>query len=103
MLRVRLFDLNRASGGLVPSKDLERVLHDIVGQTRLAANASWVSMILIDEMTQVRKLVIEGIDKQFDTATLIRAEGISMKVMRSGDPYVIEDAAAPGHRGQRSE
>lgn len=98
MLRERFFALNRASGGLVPSQDLERVLHDIVEQTRLAANASWVSMILIDEMTQVRKLVLEGMDRQFDLSDLIRPKGISMQVMRDGEPYVIEDASAPAHR-----
>lgn len=91
MARERLRSLYKASNSLVSSQDPERVLQDIVEQTCVAADAAWVSVIIIDEIGQARRLIKAGTDKQFDLRKVIRPNGISVQVMRAGKAEVIDD------------
>jgi PAS domain S-box-containing protein len=90
--RERLRSFYEASNALVSSQDLERVLQDIVEQARLASGATWVKVVLIDDAGRAQGLMAAGIDKQFDMAEVIRPDGLSMQVMRTGKAEVVEDA-----------
>ncbi len=88
----RLRDFYGASSALVSSKDLGRVLKEIVEQARVAAHARSVSMILIDKTGQVRDLITAGPEQPVDQLEIIRPKGLSMAVMESGQPEIVEDA-----------
>jgi PAS domain S-box-containing protein len=85
-----------ASNTLVSSKNPQQTLQDVVEQARRAADASWVRLILIDETGRKRNpvdvLAIAGTNKQLDVASIVRPNGLSMKVLRTGKAEVIEDA-----------
>ena len=90
----RLRDFYAASSALLSSKDLEQVLVEIVEQARVAAHARSVSMILIDKTGQVRDLITAGPKQPVDETEVIRPGGLSMAVMDSGRPKIIEQAQA---------
>jgi PAS domain S-box-containing protein len=96
--RERLRSFYAASNALVSSQDLEQVLYDIVEQARVAAQARSVSMVLIERPGQVRQLVTAGEEETVDTKDLVRKDGLSMQVMCTGRPAIIEDAAAQRDR-----
>ena len=85
-----------ASNTLVSSKNPQQTLKEVVDQTCAAADASWVRLILIDEAGQKRNpidvLAIAGANKELDVASVIRPNGLSMQVLRTGKAEVIEDA-----------
>ncbi len=83
--------LYEASNTLISAQESERVLRNIVELARVAADAAWVSVILVDEMGQARNLITAGTDKQFDITDVIRPNGLTMQVMRTGVAEVIED------------
>jgi PAS domain S-box-containing protein len=94
--REKLQSLFESSNTLVSSRDPQQTLQEIVEQTRLAANASWVRLILIDERGRKRNpldvlAVAEG-KEGLDRESVVRPEGISVEVLRTGIPKVIEDA-----------
>ncbi|MFQ5352035.1 MAG: GAF domain-containing protein, partial [Candidatus Binatia bacterium] len=89
--KTRLTSLYEASNQLVSSQDPERVLSDILDLVRSTAEASWVSAVLIDEIGQARQLTTSGTDKQFDVGNIIRPDGFSMQVMRTGRHVAIEN------------
>ncbi|MEJ2735585.1 MAG: GAF domain-containing protein [Anaerolineae bacterium] len=90
----RLRDFYAASSALLSSKDLEKVLVEIVEQARVAAHARSVSMILIDKNSQIRDLITAGPEQPADETEIIRPEGLSMAVMDSGQPQIVQDAHA---------
>lgn len=90
----RLRDFYAASSALLSSKDLEQVLAEIVEQARVAAHARSVSMVLIDKTGQVRDLITAGPVQPADKVEVIRPEGLSMAVMESGEPQIIQEADA---------
>lgn len=91
--RDRLRSFYEASNALVSSHDLAQVLRDVVGQARVAAQASSVSMILIDPATgEIRHLITAGIDGPVERAAIVRPNGLSMQVMRTGTPEIIVDS-----------
>jgi len=89
--RERLQSLFEASGALVSSQNPAEVLDDIVERARVAAEAAWVRMILVDETGEPWTQIIKGIDAQLDLTSAVRSDGISMGVIRSGKAEVIED------------
>jgi len=80
-----------ASNALVLSQPTIRLLEDIIYQTQLAAGASWVSVVLIDELGLARNLFTTGPDNKINIRDIIRPNGISKQVMRSGEFEFIED------------
>ncbi|MCI0401191.1 MAG: GAF domain-containing protein, partial [Gammaproteobacteria bacterium] len=96
--REKLQSLFEASQSLVSNQEPRQVLQNIVEQTRVAANASWVRVILINERGQSWKQITGGTNKQFDLRDAIRPNGISMKVMRTGKAEVIEDTSKERER-----
>lgn len=87
----RLRTFYAASNTLVSSQDPNQVLRDIVEQARLTAEAERASVILLDEIGQIRDLVVAGTDQPTNSTELIRSDGYSMQVMHSGQPVVIDD------------
>jgi GAF domain-containing protein len=91
--RERLRSFYEASNTLVSSGAPERVLRDTVERARIAAGASGASIILIDQMSQARYLITVGTDEPVKLEDLIRPNGRSMQVIRTGQPEIIEDAS----------
>ncbi len=89
--REKLRSAFEASSELVSSRKASRLLKDIVAQTKVAADAWWVSLVLIDEGGQARSPITAGAKGQPDIGQVIRPNGISMQVMKTGMPVVIED------------
>ncbi|MFN8457502.1 MAG: GAF domain-containing protein [Anaerolineae bacterium] len=94
----RLNSFFEASNTLVSSGDPERVLRDTVERARIAAEASGVSIILIDQMSEARYLITVGADEPVKIEDLIRPNGLSMQVIRTGQPEIIEDASRERER-----
>lgn len=80
-----------ASAALAASQNPEKVLEAIVEQAQVVSGALWVSIMLIDEIGQVRDLVTTRKDKSAPLHSLIRENGLTMDVMRSGKPVVIQN------------
>ncbi len=81
-----------ASNALVLSQPTSQLLEDIINRTKLAAGASWVSVVLIDELGMARNLFTTGPDNKVDIRKVIRPSGITMQVMRTGSSEKIENA-----------
>ncbi|HBY93816.1 MAG TPA: hypothetical protein DEP84_07565, partial [Chloroflexi bacterium] len=88
----------QASNALVSPHDPDAILHEIVAQARLAAQADGVSMVLIDEMGHARAIVTAGIDTPVSLVDVIRPDGISMRVLRAGQLDIIEDTSTQRDR-----
>ena len=93
--RKRLRSFFKASQSLVSSVDPEQTLQDTVEQAYAAAAATGASLMIIDQMGQPRYLLAAGRQKAFDLRTLLQPSGISMRVMKSGQPIVIEEVNHP--------
>lgn len=92
LARERLLSLYKASSVVVSSQNLEEVLLNIVERACAAAGASGVTMLQVNQMAQTQCLATAGIDKEFGVSNVpIRPNGLSMKVLRTGRPEVIED------------
>jgi GAF domain-containing protein/anti-sigma regulatory factor (Ser/Thr protein kinase) len=96
--RERLQSLFEASSALVSSQNPAEVLDDIVERARVAAEAAWVRMILVDETGKPSTQIVKGTDAQLDLSSAVRPDGISMGVIRSGKAEVIEDVSGERHR-----
>lgn len=86
-----LHELYKATSALISAQNPRRVLRDVVKQTQRVFNAAWVSLLLIDDWGNIRDVIDYGIQERVDQLTLIRPNGISMQVLRSGKPEVIGD------------
>ena len=75
------------------SHDPREALKKIIGQPPIAADAAWVRVILIDKAGQPSNQIFGGTEKKFDLKGSIRPAGISMQVMNSGEPVIIEDTS----------
>lgn len=91
--RERLRSFFEASNTFVSSHDPDQLLQDIVEKACGATGACGASVILIDQMGQGRSLVTTGVNKQYDLAKMVRPNGLSMQIMRTGQPEVIEDTS----------
>ncbi|MFZ0546001.1 MAG: GAF domain-containing protein, partial [Candidatus Promineifilaceae bacterium] len=89
-----------ASNTLIAPRQPNQVLQDIVEQARVSASASWVSIVLIDEAGQAQELITSGIDfgPEVDIRKIIRPDGITMQVMRSGRVEIINDTTQQSDR-----
>lgn len=89
--RQRLHQFYQASNTLVTSRDPQQVWQDIVNQAKEVAAAAGVRMFLIDQHTgQVTDLLISE-DDHVNVKSVIRPNGLSMAVVRTGQPQLIED------------
>jgi PAS domain S-box-containing protein len=84
-----------ASNTLVSSRNPQQTLQEVVEQTRIAAAASWVRLIRIDETglkrNRIDVIAAAGEKKDLEGSSVVRPDGLSMKVLRGGEPVVIED------------
>lgn len=104
----RLFDQTRSSAEklmafyqmsseLIALREPREILKKIVEQTVTAAGASWVSIVLIDKAGRALNPIESGdhFSLEPQDALLIRPEpeGLSMRVMRTGEAFAIESVA----------
>jgi GAF domain-containing protein/signal transduction histidine kinase len=80
-----------ASSALSTSKDPRAVLEDIVAQTRSAARATWVRLVLSDELGRARTLITKGTDAVVELDQVMRPDGIGIHVLNTEKPGVIEN------------
>ncbi|MCA9901765.1 MAG: GAF domain-containing protein [Ardenticatenaceae bacterium] len=89
--RNRLRSYYSASNTLVLSPDPDLVWRDIVHQAQKTAHASGARMVLIDvEAGSITDLIVSDSD-DVDVESAIRPNGLSMAVMESGKPQIVED------------
>lgn len=89
--RNRLRTYYSASNALVLSTDPDLVWRDIVHQAQKTAHASGARMVLIDmETDTITDLILSDSD-DVDVESAIRPNGLSMAVMNSGQPQIVED------------
>ncbi|MCP4420254.1 MAG: GAF domain-containing protein, partial [Chloroflexi bacterium] len=89
--RNRLRSYYSASNTLILSTDPELVWRDIVQQAQKTAHASGARLVLIDlETGRISDLILSDSD-DVDVNSIIRPNGLSMAVMNSGLPQVVED------------
>lgn len=76
---------------LVNKPDSKRVLQEIANQALEAADATWVRLLVFPPNGAHLNFLATRGNKVIDTLDRIRSEGITMRVLRSGKPYVIPD------------
>ncbi len=87
----RLRTYYSASNALVLSTDPDLVWRDIVHQAQKTAHASGARLVLIDmETGTISDLILSDSD-DVDVESAIRPKGLSMTVMTSGQPQIVED------------
>jgi|GEM_PF-1483593 len=96
--RERLRSFYEASNTLVSSQDPEQVLQDTVERACAATGACGANIILIDQIGQCRYLITTGMDKPSDLQKRVRPNGLSVKIVLTGEPEVIEDTGKQRHR-----
>lgn len=98
----RLHQFYQASNTLVSSHDPRQVWQDIVTQAKEVAAAAGVRLFLIDRHTgQVTDLLISE-DDHVNVKSVIRPNGLSMTVARTGQPQIIENYALALERANPS-
>ncbi|HKQ93365.1 MAG TPA: GAF domain-containing protein [Blastocatellia bacterium] len=95
--RDRLLSFYRVRDELNAQEDPERLLHGIVSETCTAASASRVHVILIDEYERVR-IWLSIPPKDSSDTLIIRPNGISMNVFRTGRAEIINDTCKEAAR-----
>lgn len=80
-----------AGTALASPADPARVLQDLASQAREAAQAQWVRLIVIGEGSRRCNFVASHGGKLVETDDRIRHNGISMQVLETGEPCLIED------------
>jgi PAS domain S-box-containing protein len=86
-----LLSFYAANSELTKINDPRQILQTSVEQTLAASGASWVSILLIDELGRVSNPIAKGRAFVPQGQELVRPHGISMQVMRSGQAIPIED------------
>lgn len=96
----KLLDFYRMSEQLIALQEPRHILRKVVEQTKTAAGASWVSVILIDEAGRAFSPIKTG--HRFSLEPMdslpIRPQGISMEVKRTGEAFRIENVDKMRHR-----
>lgn len=99
----KLLDFYKMSEELIALQEPRQILRKVVEQTKAAAGASWVSVILIDEAGRAFVPIKTG--HRFSLEPMdslpIRPEGLSMEVMRTGEACRIENVDKVRHRINR--
>jgi PAS domain S-box-containing protein len=91
----------KASNALVSSRPPRQVAQEIVEQVCTTTGASGVSMILFDDLNHVRDMITAGKDSNTtitDLAALVRPEGLSVQIIRTGKREIIEDVSTERNR-----
>jgi GAF domain-containing protein len=83
----------QAGRRLLSLKDLEQVVYDIVQQAQIASGAMGVTMALIDEPFKVRVIAVAGLDQPENAEKLFRPDGVSRRVMTTGEREIYTDTA----------
>ncbi|HEX8501807.1 MAG TPA: GAF domain-containing protein [Pyrinomonadaceae bacterium] len=95
--RLRIRSSYEASSALAELPDSKLVLQDIANQALEAAGAGWVRLIIIDETGPVLNFLASrggaSGGKLQETVNRVRHNGISMSVLRTGEPYVCPDVS----------
>lgn len=100
--RNRLRSYYSASNALVLSTDPDLVWRDIVHQAQKTAHASGARLVLIDmETGSITDLIVSESD-DVDVESAIRPNGLSMAVMESGKPQIVEDFEREKNRANPS-
>jgi PAS domain S-box-containing protein len=94
-----LLSFYEANSELIKISDPRQILQSSVEQTLAASGAWWVSILLIDELGRARNPIAVGKYRAFvpEGQDLVRKDGISMKVMNSGQAIAIENIARSLH------
>jgi len=87
----KLISYYRVSRDLSTIQDPGALSKAFLEQTHQAAEATWVSLLLIDEMGRPRDPITVGKPTHVDDKKLIRPNGRSMQVMRTGAAVIMED------------
>jgi GAF domain-containing protein len=83
--------LYEASNTLISSKEPPDILKDIVAETRKAAGADWVRVILVDELGRAKTLMTDGETDEVSLEEVLRPNGLALEVVKTGKHIVIED------------
>jgi GAF domain-containing protein/ActR/RegA family two-component response regulator len=86
--------LYEASSVIGSALDPDQTLQFIVEKACQAVEGWRAAAVLLDESNQPHRLAAIGFDKEIAAATSIRPNGISMEVLRTGEPYLVEDVMA---------
>lgn len=91
--RERIRSSYEASSALAELPDSEQVLQDIANQASEAADAERVRLVLFDESGPGRNFIAKRGDKLVETSNIVRPNGISRRVLSTGQPYRCEDVS----------
>jgi GAF domain-containing protein len=86
-----LRSVSEAGSVLISTLDPGQVLQIIVEQARQAVRAWRASVVLIGDDGRPLELAATGYEEAPEVSTIIRPTGISMQVVRTGSPCIIED------------
>lgn len=89
----RLRSVSEAGRVLISTLDPVQVLQVIVEEAWQAVQAWRVSVVLIDD-GRSSELAAVGYEHTSEVSAIVRPDGISMQVLTSGKPRVVEDVAA---------
>jgi len=90
----KLRSLYEAGSAIISTMDPEHIL-DVVVQKACDALGGWrADVVRINETGQPVQLAALGFDESPDVGTWIRPGGISIQVVRSGEPRIIENVEA---------
>ncbi|MCP4426403.1 MAG: GAF domain-containing protein, partial [Chloroflexi bacterium] len=98
--RERIRSLYAASAALVLTEGPQKVLKDRIDQAKVAAGASGVSVIFLDEMGQTLNFLSAGIRPPTDDANLVQLNELSIQVLRTGKPMTFNNTNKHSERIQ---
>ena len=78
-------------------KHPDDILHEAIACVEETMHAMWVSIVLIDELGEPQHLISTK-EGTIDRTRLLRENGISQTVMRTGKPEIFEDTLLHLHR-----
>lgn len=87
-----------ASNNFILSQPSKQLLKDVIAQIQKDAWASWVSIVLVDQTGYARNYFTTGEDNEADISDVIRPDGITMQVIRTGKAEFISNTELERHR-----
>ena len=88
-----LRSLFRASSTLLSELERSTILHNVTEEARRVTGAASVSAALIDKNGDVQEMVTVGDLQGANVNEIIRSNGLSMRVVETGEPEKFENAA----------
>jgi GAF domain-containing protein len=89
--RMRVRSTYEAGGALTTMTDAGQALQNIANRALEISGAEWVRLMLIDESGPRNNFVAARDGKLLPTENRVRTNGISMRVLRTGEPRRIPD------------